>query len=504
MSYKPSFSEIEGLLYENIVLTKGSAPKFYLDSDEVDVWSEQYSYFHSKSTTDYIRDRILAAEKSGEDLFPDIVGKKLEKELTKNALFSGSPILFKGDRGFGKTTFSKAIAKLLPQRILAIKDCRIHDDPVQPVCFSCKWRVTHEERVQLEWVPRIWVRIPGDPMLTTRQLIGGISIQKLREGYELDHPEVFIPGRALKANRGVGYFDELGAIPSSMQTMLHELLEERQVTTSEGEIVPMRIDSVEIASTNPSNYKGTAAIKEPLLDRMETIEIGPPETVEEEMEIALRNMYYTRRFGRKPQVPMWHARLLTQIVRLGRDTTKNRTQLSATLSCRATIKLFDHVFSNTERRGGKAVMFSDYGPDYEMVRLALGGRVELEYGAKLTKEDLMNALVAEATKTECKHIYDEYLPREDFDTFISELRLLGEKSNSGSFIKLTPETATTAAKMRSLREMLLKMGAADDGELALSALEAVLNSLSYCSDYVTKTDHGYLVREARDFAKAPV
>ncbi len=500
MSYKPTFSEVESVLYADIRLTKGSAPKFYLGGKEIDIWSEEFLAYHSKSTTDYVRERILQAERTGEDVFPDIVGKKREKELVKNALFSGSPILFRGDRGFGKTTFSKAIAKLLPSKLLAIKDCRIHDDPTRPVCFSCKWRVTHEERVELEWVPRIWVRIPGDPMLTTRQLIGGISIQKLREGYELDHPEVFIPGRALKANRGVGYFDELGAIPSSMQTMLHELLEEKQITTSEGDIIPMKIDAIEIASTNPSNYRGTSVIKEPLLDRMEVIEIGPPESVEEEIEIALRNMYYTKRFGQRPPIPEWHARIMAQIVRFGRNAQKGRAQLSAALSCRATIKLFDHVYSRVERRGGRVPMFKDYGENYEMVKLALGGRIELEYGSRMNKDDFISALVAEALKAECKRIYEDYLPREQFETFLKELYALGEKVDGGSLIRVEKDIIPSLRRTKTVSALLTRMKAQDD-ETTLSAIEVVLNSLSHCSDFVSKFDHGYLIKEVRDFAK---
>jgi magnesium chelatase subunit I len=498
-----SISEIEDIVYRDVRLTQGSAPRFYIGGEEVDIWSDDLSFYHTWTTIDYVRHSVTEAEKKGFDVFPEIVGKSLEKELVKNALFSGSPILFKGDRGFGKTTFSKAVAKLLPPRLLAVKDCRIHDDPVHPACFSCKWKVTHLERVELSWVPRVWVRIPGDPMLTTRQLIGGVSIQKLREGYDIDHPEVFIPGRALKANRGVGYFDELGAIPSSLQTMLHELFEERQVTTSEGDIIPMHVDSIEIASTNPSNYRGTSAIKEPLLDRMEVIEIGPPETVEEEVEIAMRNMYYTRKFGRRPPIPPWHQRILAQIVRTGRLNSKGKVQLAAELSCRATIKIFDHVYSRVERRGGTVPRLMDYGENYEMIKLALNGRVEFEYGSRMTKDDYIGYLISEAMKTECKHVYDEYLPQDGFDSFVRELRELGEKVQGGWKITLSDDVPAKVPKLSVVSAVLKRMGAGDS-ETKLSALEIILNSLSLCSDIVSRVDHAYVVKEAGGFGEAPM
>ncbi|MHC1586343.1 MAG: ATPase, partial [Candidatus Hecatellaceae archaeon] len=379
---KLSPNEIDLLVYEDVVIRKSNAPKFILNGEEIDIWSPEYLPYHSKTPIDYVIERILECEKAGVDVFPSVVGKQREKELVKNALLSGSPILFKGRKGYGKTTFSKAIAELLPKKILAVKGCKIYDDPTRPVCFSCKRKLLEDKVVELTWVPRVWVRIPGDPMMTTRQLIGGISIQKIREGYDLDHPEVFIPGRALKANRGVGYFDELGALPSAMQTLLHELFEEHQVTTLEGDIVPFKISTLELASTNPANYRGTNPIKEPLLDRMEEIEIGPPETLEEEIEIGLRNMFYPKWRGEPPRIPRWHQEIMARIVRLARD--KERFELARRIesepSCRATIKLFDHLQSKALRSGRKVPLLADYGENLEIVKLALMGRIEVEYG----------------------------------------------------------------------------------------------------------------------------
>lgn len=499
-----SLSEIEEVAYSEVVVTKRTAPVFFLDGKETDLWAPEYLRYHSRSTTDQIRDRIVEKEKLGEDVFPQIVGKQAEKELVKNALFSGSSILFRGDRGFGKTTFSKAIATLLEPKMLVVKDCKIHDDPTRPVCFSCKWKLTHEEKVDICWSPSVWVRIPGDPMLTTRQLIGGVSIQKLREGYDLDHPEVFVPGRALKANRGVGYFDELGAIPSSLQTMLHELLEEHQITTSEGELVPLKVDSVEIASTNPSNYRGTTAIKEPLIDRMEVIDIGPPETVEEEAEIAMRNMFYFRTRGKPAPIPVWHQRLMAQIIRVGRNGLKGRARLSAELSCRATIKLFDHVYSRVERRGGRFPLMIDYGPQYEAVRLALNGRLELEHGTRMAKEEIVLSMISEAVRSECKWMYDNYLPADRFEKILSELASLGESSPSGFILKPSEDLVRRLSANGVVARVLETMVGSPDVEEKVSALEAILGSLAGCSDYVTRSDGAYVVREASDDAQTSV
>jgi len=490
--------EPEDLMRE-VKVSKRSAPRFILDGEEVDLWDSPYRAFVGKSPTEYVRERILACEKEGVDPFSDVVGKQREKNLIKNALMSGSPILFKGKKGYGKTTISKSIAKLLPEKIIAIKECKIHDDPLQPTCFSCKSKVLEAEVVELEWVPRIWVRIPGDPMLTTRQLIGGISIQKIREGYDLDHPEVFVPGRALKANRGVGYFDELGAVPSSLQTMLHELFEEKQITTSEGDIIPFKIDALEIAATNPANYRGTTPIKEPLLDRMEEIEIGPPETLLEEIEIGVRNMYTVRVLGEEPKIPEWHLKTLARIVRLARDDARALAKkIESEPSCRATIKLYDHVTSAAKRRGRDVPLLSDYGEDYDTVKLAMMGRIELVYGAKEGKREVVERLVESAIDETAKEIYSQ-IPSDLFSRFREGLSAIAETSNGHKFLVIDLGTVRAVRRTPAVDRIVCRfIDDVSDDEVYLSAFEMLLESIARCTGMferrILSGKAGYILR----------
>lgn len=474
-------------------VNRANAPVYVLNGREVDIWSDEYLHYHSRSPVDYVRERILECEKQGADPFPDVVGKQREKEMVKNALLSGSSILFKGGRGYGKTTFSRAIAKLLPEKLLAVKGCKISDDPVKPTCFSCKSKVTGGEKVELIWVPRIWIRIPGDPMLTTRQLIGGISIQKIREGYDLDDPGVFIPGRALKANRGVGYFDELGAIPTSLQTLLHELFEEHQISTTDGDIVPFKVDAIEVASTNPANYRGTNPIKEPLLDRMEEIDIGAPETLEDEIEIGKRNMYIVRTKHQNPDIPYWHLKTLARIVRYARNRQECdiARKIESEPSCRATIKLFDHIKSVAHRNGREVPLFSDYGGEYETVKLALTGRIELAYGVKESKAALIEQLAKQAIVKTCREIYEE-IPAEEFRAFYEALKNQGTiaiKTETLEKLRGRPEIDSVVSRVSRSKNPLTR-------EEYLSALEIILHSMGFCMPKsVESSQEGFTVKE---------
>ncbi len=494
-------TEIDELIFEDIKLTRGNSPEFTLKGKEIDIWSAPNNFFHSKSTIDYITEKILECERKGEDVFPSIVGKESEKELVKNALLSGSSVLFKGKKGYGKTTFSKAIAELLPSKVLSIRGCKINDDPTHPSCFSCKKKILENKKVELAWTPRIWIRIPGDPMLTTRQLIGGISIQKIRGGYDLDHPEAFIPGRALKANRGVGYFDELGAVPSSLQTLLHEFFEEHQVTTVEGDIVPFKIDTLELASTNPANYRGINPIKEPLLDRMEEIEIGPPESLEEEIEIGLRNAYYTRNSGNHISIPYWHLKILARTVRYARNKDKCEIarKIESEPSCRATIKLFDHLQSRAVRMKRTVPLTSDYGLSYEIIKLAIKGRIEVEYAYLEKKDEIIEELVDEALRKTCKEIYDA-LPQEKFTAFFKSLNRHSESVDKGKFLPMNLNDVLKLRKDEIINEYVNIIARSKNisEDLYLSTIDIILKSISYClPKSVTSIQKGYLLHELK-------
>ncbi len=461
-------------IFEDVVVTERNAPRYFLNGEEVDIWSEEYVKYHSRSIIEYIREKLLEYERAGIDPFSEIVGKKAEKEMVKTALMSGSNILFKGKKGYGKTTFSKSIAKLLPEKLLAIKGCKIHDDPTRPVCFSCKRKILEEDKVELTWVPRKWIRIAGDPMMTTRQLIGGISLQKIKEGYDLDHPEVFTPGRILKAHRGIAYFDELGSIPSALQTLLHELLEERQITTPEGDIIPMKIDTLVIASTNPANYRGVSDIKEPLLDRMEEIEIGPPETLEEEIEIGLRNM----NLKTGAIIPEWHLKILATTVRCMRSKNcRYATRIEVEPSCRATIKLFDHVRAVATRRGHKSVMLIDYGENFEIVKLGLRSRISLDYEDEVSKDEVIENVTNDAIDRVCSEIYSA-IPQNSFRDIIDDIARIGKIN--------TLEDGLVGC--RALKKFALSLCKTKDE--FNSALEITLEAISRCTGIVEKVSPG--------------
>lgn len=497
----------EDLIYEDIVVKESDGVRFKVKKEGaykyIDIFSdERYKYMCLKSPYDYLRDVILS--RKNEDIFPDVVGKHREKELLKIAILSNSRILFIGEKGFGKTTFAKSVHKLLPKRILAIKGCKIFDNPLRPVDYACKYKVLQalegKGEIEVVEVPPPFVRIPGDPHLTSRQLIGGISIQKIREGYDLDSPEVFLPGRALKANRGLLYIDELGAIPSVLQTLLHELLEEGQITTTEGDIVPFRIDTIVIASTNPENYRGINPIKEPLLDRMEKIEIGPPETLEYEVEIGIRNMYIVKERGERPNIPAWVLEFGARLIRYLREES-----LEVKPSCRATIKLFDHMKSYALTHGKNSPRISELNKVIEAMKLAILGRIRSVDRTRKSIEQLLDSAIKKAKSDMCRVAF-ELIPADKFDEFYQELRRF-----NGGELDVNDLRVISRPLVFSVINKFLQYGrkyqAVDDNFLRdeyyySMAYELLLEALSECLPNCVKKENGkYILHELKECEK---
>jgi|Deesub1362A_J573_1020465.scaffolds.fasta_scaffold01653_1 magnesium chelatase subunit I len=58
---------MDDYIFEEVKIKKTSSPDFILNNKEIDIWSEGYIEFHSKSIIEYIRDVLLEFEKKDID-----------------------------------------------------------------------------------------------------------------------------------------------------------------------------------------------------------------------------------------------------------------------------------------------------------------------------------------------------------------------------------------------------------------------------------------------------
>src|SRR5918992_1647714 len=109
-----------------------------------------------RSVHQEVRDNLIRKLRAGEALFPGIVGydDTVVPQLV-NALLSQHNFILLGLRGQAKTRLLRALVTLLDDIIAVMPGCEINDDPLSPICSSCRMRLVAEgDRTPVDWLPR--------------------------------------------------------------------------------------------------------------------------------------------------------------------------------------------------------------------------------------------------------------------------------------------------------------------------------------------------------------
>jgi magnesium chelatase subunit I len=215
------------------------------------------------------------------------------------------------------------------------------------------------------------------------------------------------------------------------------------------------------------------------MDRVEEIPIGPPSTLAEEIKIGLMNI--SLKSG--AILPIWHLKILARTVRYARKKEECRiaSRIELEPSCRATIKLFDHLRASAIRNGHKAAMFGDYGERYEVVKLGMRSRMELDYDEGTTKDEIIEKLVEEAINRTCSEIYTT-IPREEFGSLMEDIALISNEE------PINVEENRNLKDYTHLWKTLLLLSKTPD-EIN-SALEILLESIQRCTGLVDRISVG--------------
>src|ERR1700755_1369073 len=109
-----------------------------------------------RSIREEIRVNLLRKLRSGEPLFPGIIGyEDSVVPAIENALLSGQDLLFLGERGQGKSRLIRSLVDLLDEWLPEIAGSEIHDDPLAPVSHFAKLQLAeHGNATPIAWVHR--------------------------------------------------------------------------------------------------------------------------------------------------------------------------------------------------------------------------------------------------------------------------------------------------------------------------------------------------------------
>src|SRR5436309_5114306 len=247
------------------------------------------SGYQPKSVKQELRDNLIARLRSGEALFPGIVGyEESVQPQIEHAILSGQDIEFVGEPGQAKPRMARLLIGLLDPDVPALAGCEINDNPFAPICQACRQRVTEVgDKAEIVWIPndRRYGEKLATPDITIADLIGEVDPIKVAEGRYLGDELTIHYGLVPRTNRGIFAINELPDLAERIQVGLLNIMEERDVQIR-GYKVRLPIDVYVVASANPEDYTNRGRIITPLKDRFGSqIRTHYPRKLEDEIAI---------------------------------------------------------------------------------------------------------------------------------------------------------------------------------------------------------------------------
>jgi len=360
------------------------------------------------SVKDELRRNLIAKLKSGEELFPGIVGYR-DSVIPQiiNGILSKHDLLFLGLRGQAKTRILRMLPDLLDEWMPVISGIDINDDPIEPTSATGKRMLSEQgEDAKIEWVHRSdrYHEKLATPDVTIADLIGEIDLVKHAEGRYLSDESTMHFGLIPRSNRGIFAINELPDLAPRIQVGLFNVLEERDVQIR-GYPIRLNLDVCLVFSANPEDYTNRGRIVTPLKDRIgSVIRTHYPETVSEGIEIAEQNAWMHRHDGGSGsgvniEVPKFMSEIVEEVVRLARSSP--HVSQASGVSVRTSIANLETLISNAERRGirtGEKRVLPRIC-DLNFLIASCRGKIEMTLAEEEGAEDkLIKSLVGEAVK----------------------------------------------------------------------------------------------------------
>ena len=370
-----------------------------------------------RSVKDELRANAIARLRAGQPLFRGIVGydDSVVPQIA-NALLSRHNFILLGLRGQAKTRLLRALTDLLDEVIPVVPGCEVHDDPLAPLCASCRARVANEgDDLSIAWLERDrrYVEKLATPDVTIADMIGDVDpIKAARSGLQLGDELTMHYGLLPRANRGIFAVNELPDLASKIQVGLFNILQEGDVQLR-GYPVRLRLDVLLVFSANPEDYTARGKIITPLKDRIGSeIRTHYPRSRQDGMTITAQEAWVARERDHELPVvvPPYVSEIVENIAFVAR--TDPKVDKRSGVSQRLPITTLETVISNAERRAlsqGERVVVPRVSDVYASLP-SVTGKVELEYEGELKgAEDVARELVRSSIAT----VFDGYAARAD-------------------------------------------------------------------------------------------
>jgi magnesium chelatase subunit I len=456
------------------------------------------SGYRSRPVKQEIRDNLVRKLQAGEALFPGIIGydETVVPQLV-NAVLSRHNFILLGLRGQAKSRILRALADLLDERIPVVPGCEIHDDPLAPLCASCRARIARDgDALAIGWLHRDerYVEKLATPDVTIADMVGDIDPIKAAEaGLNLSDELTMHYGLLPRANRGIFAINELPDLAGKIQVGLFNILQEGDVQIK-GYPIRLKLDVMLVFTANPEDYTARGKIITPLKDRIGSeIRTHYPITRGNAMAITRQEAWTDRSGGLKTEIPAYVREVVEEIAFQARADRK--IDKRSGVSQRLPISTLELVVSNAERRAlanGETLAVPRVTDVYAALP-SITGKFELEYEGELRgAEQIARDLIRSAVGSVFTGMFDGV----DTRTVIEWFDLGGSLPLSDS--SSADEVITQTHGVQGLRELTAHAGLAPGAAApaVASAIDFILEGLYAQKKISRNEDRGYSAAEA--------
>jgi magnesium chelatase subunit I len=448
-----------------------------------------------RSVKHEMRRNLMAKLKSGETLFPGVLGYE-DTVLPRvvNAILSRHNMILLGLRGQAKSRLLRSLTTLLDPELAMVAGCEIHDDPLAPICRRCQMLIADKgDDVPVDYLTpeQRYVEKLATPDVTIADIIGDVDpIRAARGGHDLGSELTMHYGLLPRAHRGIFALNELPDLAGRIQVGLFNILQEGDVQIK-GYPIRLPLDVCMVFTANPEDYTARGKIITPLKDRIGSeIRTHYPTTLEQAVAITQQEAWTAR--GGDIALPRFIREVVESVAFAARRDRK--IDKRSGVSQRLPISALENVISNAERRAlrHQETPAVPRISDIYAALPSLTGKFELEYeGELMGAENVGRELIREAVG----EVFAVYLGSAD-------LRSVVEYFETGGSLKLADEArdseiVTQLGKVPRLFEHLGLLGVqrTDAAGLVATAAEFILEGLYAQKKIGRSEDRGFTAVE---------
>jgi len=426
-----------------------------------------------------IRRNLLRAIERGEPLFPGVHGYE-DSVIPQiaNAVLSRHNFILLGLRGQAKSRILRGLIQLLDPEIPVMAGCEINDNPLLPICRSCRERLAAEgDNTPIAWLPRDqrYVEKLATPDVTIADIIGDVDpIRAARGGRDLSDELTIHYGLLPRANRGIFAINELPDLAGKIQVGLFNIMQEGDIQIK-GYPLRLPLDVLLVFTANPEDYTARGKIITPLKDRIGAeIRTHYPTTIQEGMTITNQEAWTKRDSQIKIDVPDYLRQVVEEIAFQARED--KRVDRRSGVSQRLPITTLESVISSAEQRAARTGETNGVArvADIYAALPAITGKLELEYEGELKGAEV---IARELIRTAIGRVFSKHFPDANLQPVIQWFEAGGE-------LKI-PDNIPTSHRFQQLSQVntlvdhIGKLGVTNrkDEAAAASAAEMILEGL---------------------------